>query len=715
MGGVALSGTVEHIIFRDENSGWCVLDVALQDGAGNVRVKGVLGDVAEGLRIETTGAWSSYRGEKEFRADGFRIYAPNTGDGVRRFLKSGAVKGVGKHLADEIVQALGANAIEVILSEPWRLRGIDGLGDKRAKAVQAGIAEYKGRLDAMLFLHERFGPQRADKLYSQYGDKAPDLIAQNPYRLVSEVEGIGFETADRLAAGVGFKKSATERVRAGVLHVIGEAARRGHTAQRTEALTQGAADLIGVDILRVSQELGEMVDDATLIMRQTQGGVLFALPRLSRAEDRIASDLRRIIDGDSSIPEIDPNKALDWVSRKLDTPLSTEQCEAVATVIRSKVSVIRGGPGTGKTTVLNALLRIVHAKNVTTRLCAPTGLAARRMTAATGQEAQTYHRLLDYDPRSQRFNHHEHNPLPVGLIVADETSMTDSRLMASLLRAMPRRSHLVLIGDSDQLPSVGAGCVLRDIINSGLVPVATLTRTFRQAEGSEIIEVARSVNEGRMPNLKGGGDVTFHSHRQSADAMQRIVNEVVGPIRAAGFDPRRDVQVIVPKNRGPLSVEASNLQLQAALNPNPRTFFKRGSVRFGVQDKVMQVVNDPEREVSNGDIGIIEWVANNGREARVRYDDRLVGYQGPELGQLSLAYGVTCHKSQGSEFPCVLMGVDRASHILLDRTLLYTGITRAKKRLALVGDHGAIWSAVQRDESLRRVTLLGALLKEADS
>jgi exodeoxyribonuclease V alpha subunit len=570
----------------------------------------------------------------------------------------------------------------------------------------------------MLFLHGHgVSTSKAVRIFKAYGEEAIEKVRSNPYTLAKDIYGIGFATADLIAQKLGIPKDSLNRARAGLDHVLLEATSDGNCALPMEKLKSAAVKLLEVDEATVEEALSQMLTSGYLLLEEIDGEPLIFLPHLRRAEEGIAAKIKHLVKAGLIYPPIDFEKAVEWCEKKTGKTLAPSQREALKTVLANRVVVITGGPGVGKTTLVNSILMILNAQKVKCLLCAPTGRAAKRLTETTGVEAKTIHRLLEVDPGTGRFSRNEANPLACGLLVVDETSMVDVPLMHSLVKALPIRSGLILVGDVDQLPSVGPGTVLHDLIESGIVPVVRLTEVFRQAADSQIIRNAHRIRQGQMPQLRGSEPTSdFHFVERDepeaiAATLVRLVQERIP--KRLGFDPIRDVQVLSPMNRGSLGVRELNVALQRVLNPvrNGEAAVERFGWRFQKGDKVIQTKNNYDKDVFNGDIGVVEQIDPVEQEVSIRFDDRLVKYDYGELDEVSLAYAVSIHKSQGSEFPAVVIPLAMQHYMLLQRNLIYTGITRGKRLLVLVGQRKALGIAVRNDRPQRRYSGLLASLR----
>jgi exodeoxyribonuclease V alpha subunit len=636
-----------------------------------------------------------------------RTSAPTSIDGIEKYLGSGMIRGIGPVYAKKMIQAFGEKVFDIIEAEPDRLREVAGIGQVRAKRITEGWAEQKIIREIMVFLHSHgVGTARAVRIFKTYGSDAIQVMTENPYRLASDIRGIGFKTADAIAVKLGIEKTAMIRVRAGISYALTEAMDEGHCGLPTEELVPLAVKLLEVDKELVLTALNLELGGGTVIADTVGETACIFLGGLYRAEQIIAERLLRLINGKLPWPYIDPDKALPWIERKTGLSLAESQITAIRLALLSKVLVITGGPGVGKTTIVNSILRILAAKGMDLLLCAPTGRAAKRLTEATGFEAKTIHRLLEVNPMTGGFKRGSDNPLDCDLLVVDETSMVDVMLMQALMRATPDNAALLIVGDIDQLPSVGPGQVLADIIASGAVPVVRLTEVFRQAAQSKIVTSAHQINRGVIPDLsrpEGESDFYFVQADDPESAVPKIVDLVKTRIpQRFGLDPIRDIQVLCPMNRGGVGARSLNIELQAALNPAGEHKVERFGWTFAPGDKVMQIENDYDKEVYNGDIGYVDDVDPDDDKLTASFDGRTVTYGFGELDTLVPAYAATIHKSQGSEYPAVVIPILTQHYTMLQRNLLYTGITRGKRLVVLVGQKKAIAIAVKNVAGRRR-------------
>lgn len=705
-----LAGTVERVTFHNAENGFCVLRVHARGKRDLVTVVGHAPAIGAGEWVTATGIWFSDRTHGlQFKANVLKATPPTGVEGIEKYLASGQMRGIGPAMAKRIVAAFGKNTFEIIEANPERLTEVPGIGLWRASKIVAGWAEQKAVREIMIFLHAHgVGTARAVRIFKTYGHEAIKIMTENPYRLARDVRGIGFRTADAIAAKLGVEKTSPHRLRAGISFALQTATDEGHCGLPVEMLITLAQKLLEVDAALIRTAVAEELQGEDVLSDMVGGETCIFLKGLHGAERAIAERLLERASGIPPWPTIDLEKALPWVESKTGKILSPSQREAVGLVLTSKVVVMTGGPGVGKTSTLDTILRILVAKGVRVLLAAPTGRAAKRMAEQTGLEAKTIHRLLEIDPKHGGFSRTEENPLDCDLLVLDETSMVDVPLMNALTKAIPGHAGLLLVGDVDQLPSVGPGQILSDIISSGQIPVARLTEVFRQAAESQIVVNAHRINHGQMPqSLKTGETSDFYTIEitEPEEGVAKLIEVVTSRIpRRFGLDPIKDIQVLCPMNRGVLGARNLNHELQRILNPNPPATVERFGWRFSPGDRVMETQNDYDREVFNGDLGTVDRIDNEEGTIIVLFDEREVIYPFGELDTLVLAFATTIHKSQGSEYPAVVIPVTTQHYTMLARNLLYTGVTRGKQLVVLVGQKKAISIAVRGGQSKRRWT-----------
>lgn len=715
-----LAGLVERVTFHNSDNGFCVLRAKARGHRDLVTVIGHAAMISAGEWITASGEWTTdHTHGQQFKARFMRTSAPTSIEGIEKYLGSGMIRGIGPVYAKKMVLAFGEKVFDIIEAEPQRLREVTGIGAFRAKRITDAWAEQKIIREIMVFLHSNgVGTARAVRIYKTYGSDAVQVMTENPYRLARDIRGIGFKTADAIAMKLGIEKTAMIRVRAGISYALTEAMDDGHCGLPNAELVPLAVELLEISQELVLTALDLELSEGTVIAASVGQTPCVFLSGLYRAEQVIADRLTTLAKGKLPWQFIDADKALPWVEQKTGLSLAASQVAAIRLALTSKVLVITGGPGVGKTTIVNSILRILSAKGVNLLLCAPTGRAAKRMTEATGFEAKTIHRLLEVDPKAGGFKRNADNPLECDLLVVDETSMVDVMLMQALMKAAPDNAALLIVGDIDQLPSVGPGQVLADIISSGAVAVVRLTEVFRQAAQSRIITSAHKINQGMLPELakpEGESDFYFVQADDPEIAVLRIIELVQTRIpQRFGLDPIRDIQVLCPMNRGGVGARSLNVELQKALNPAGERKVERFGWTFAPGDKVMQIENDYDKEVYNGDIGYIDDVDPDTSELTASFDGRPVVYGFGELDTLVPAYAATIHKSQGSEYPAVVIPVLTQHYTMLQRNLLYTGVTRGKRLVVLVGQKKAVAIAVKNVSGRRRWSKLNEWLEGSE-
>lgn len=699
---------VERITYQNEDNGYTVLKCAVKNYNDLVTVVGTMPDTHVGSVLSLDGYWKmDVKYGRQFSVEHFEETLPATVYGIEKYLGSGLVKGVGPKFAKRIVEKFGKDTLNVIEEYPDELLNVPGIGKVRVDRIKTSWQEQKEIKNIMLFLqsHE-VSTSHATKIFKTYGSESIEVVKENPYRLADDIWGIGFKTADSIAQKMGIDKEKFIRLRSGIFYTLNKLAENGHCYANRKQLLEKAQELLEVDEPEIQITLDEMLRTNDVIGDTGLEHEVEAiyLPPYFFSETGCAKRLLRLMSVNRKI-KVDPDVIMKKVETESEITYDEIQLEAVRTAISAKVMVLTGGPGTGKTTTTLGIISAYKQAGCKILLAAPTGRAAKRMSETTGMEAKTIHRLLEYKP-PEGYQKNEEHPLEGDVLILDECSMVDIMLMYNLLKAIPEHMSLILVGDIDQLPSVGAGNVLRDIIDSGSIPVVRLTRIFRQAQGSRIVMNAHRINKGETIDMRGGKDADFFF--AAKETNQEVVETIVQYCktnlpRYYHVDPLEDIQVLTPMQRGECGAVNLNQVLQETMNPS-NIFLRRGGTQYRLHDKVMQIRNDYDKEVFNGDIGNIVKVNMEDRELTVKFDDREVVYDVTELDELSLAYAVTIHKSQGSEYPIVVMPFTMSHFVMLQRNLLYTGVTRAKKILVLVGEKKAVFYAIKNETTTGRNT-----------
>ncbi|HEX9943318.1 MAG TPA: ATP-dependent RecD-like DNA helicase [Thermoanaerobaculia bacterium] len=712
-----LEGVLERIVFANEENAWSVVRLAVPGHRDLVTAVGNLLGVQPGENLRLTGTWiNDPKYGRQFRVASYATVTPATLVGIEKYLGSGLIRGIGKVMASRLVAAFGLETLDIIENRPDRLTEVEGIGPKRSREILRAWHEQRDIKEVMVFLQSHgVSTHYAIKIYKAYGPQATELVRENPYRLATDIYGIGFKSADKIASALGIPPDAPQRIEAGTLYLLGQGADRGHLYLPRQALIEEAEKLLGAPAARVEQAVAALAETEQVVVEplvDPQEQAVYLKP-LHSAESGVAARIRALLVQPPLPLEIDLDRALDWFERQERIDLARQQRQAIRSGLTRKVLIVTGGPGTGKTTLVRGIVKILEKKRQRVLLAAPTGRAAKRLAEATGAEAATLHRLLEFDARTRQFVRNREHPLSCDLLIVDEASMLDAVLAHHVLRAVPDHGRLILVGDVDQLPSVGPGRVLADLIRSEAVEVVRLTEIFRQAERSLIVVNAHRVNQGMMPILESvdsDGDFFFLERREPEEIVDTIAQLVSRRIPARfGFDPVEQIQVLTPMNRGPLGTDSLNAVLRDLLNPEGEMVTRGGrSLRAG--DKVMQVRNNYELEVYNGDIGRVRAIDDVEQVLTVSIDGREVAYDFGSVDELVLAYACTIHKSQGSEYPCVVIPLHSTHYVMLQRNLLYTALTRAKRLAILVGEERALRIAVGNRRVRPRFTRLAERL-----
>lgn len=712
-----LEGLVERVTFHNADSGFCVLRLKVRGERELITLIGHTPTVAPGEYASASGTWVTDREHgRQFKAVFVKISPPTTLTGIERYLGSGMVKGIGPVYAGRLVKAFGAAVFDTIEQTPARLREVEGIGEIRAKKITSGWADQKVIREIMVFLHGNgVSTSRAVRIFKTYGQDAVAVVTDNPYRLAQDIRGIGFLSADTIAQKVGIARDSPLRARAGVSYALAEAAGDGHCGLPRSELVSLAVKLLDIEQTVIEAAIDQELAEQIVVADTVDSIPSVFLASLYNAERSIVSQIKRLRSGTPPWSSVDTDKAIPWVEDKLSIELADSQKQAIGLALSSKILVITGGPGVGKTTLVNSILTILRAKQVKALLCAPTGRAAKRLSESTGLEAKTIHRLLEINPANGEFKRNEDFPLECDVLVADECSMVDVPLANQLLKAVASSTAVIFVGDVDQLPSVGPGQVLADFIDSGAVPVVRLTEVFRQAASSRIVRSAHQINQGVFPSLPEKGEASdfYFVPADEPETIARTVVELVKTRLPRKFqvDPVRDIQVLCPMNRSLTGARGLNQLLQEALNPSDENSIEKFGYRFSVADKVMQIQNNYDKDVYNGDIGFVTHIDQDEQELTATFDEHVVTYAFGELDELVLCYATTIHKSQGSEYPVVVIPVSTQHYKMLKRNLIYTGITRGKRLVVLVGQKRALAMAVKGNQVKRRWSKMAEWLR----
>ena len=720
-----LQGQIERITFTNEENGFTIAKVKVPGRQNLVCVVGNLMAPMPGEVIKMQGEWANHpKFGEQFKIVSYKSMIPASVTGIQKYLGSGLIKGIGPVMAKRIVKKFGKDTLDVIEADIDKLFTVEGIGAKRIRMIEKAWADQKEIREVMIFLQGHgVSSGYAAKIFKQYGNESIRVVKENPYRLATDIFGIGFVTANNIAEKLGFGKDSELRAQAGILYVLQELSDEGHVYYPYGPLIEKCNEILQIDREVIVKALGTIALSKMIVIEDLnddlesfqENNKAVYLAKFHLAETSIARRLTTLGIRQRSIREIDADKAVEWVQEKLSITLADRQVEAVKSACRSKVMVLTGQPGTGKTTIINSILKIFKALGVNILLAAPTGRAAKRMSEATGYEARTIHRLLEYSPKKAGFQKNEEHPLECDLLIVDEFSMVDCILMHHLLKAIPSHAAFIMVGDIYQIPSVGAGNVLNDIISSGTVRVVELNEIFRQARQSSIIVNAHRINSGVVPSFKpSDGELNdfFFIHKEDPEEVVQLILELVKdriPSRF-GFDPVDNVQVLTPMHKGTVGAENLNAQLQNVLNPSENDVTRWGR-SFRVRDKVMQIKNNYDKGVFNGDIGRITGIDHEAQEMTISFDGREVDYDFADLDEVVLAYAVSVHKAQGSQYPAVVIPVHTQHYMLLQRNLIYTGITRGRKLVVMVGTLKALAIAVKNNKTQKRYTRLAGRLR----
>jgi exodeoxyribonuclease V alpha subunit len=714
-----LQGQIERITYTNDENGYTIAKLKVYGQRDLVTIVGNLMAPTPGEIIKMRGEWTNHpKYGEQFKIVHYKTTVPASVYGIEKYLGSGLIKGIGPVMAKRIVKKFGKKTLDTIEEDIEILAEVDGIGKKRIGMIRRAWAEQKEIREVMLFLQSHgVSSGYATKIFKQYGDRSIQVVKENPYRLATDIFGIGFVTADSIAQKLGFDKNSELRAEAGILYVLTQLSDDGHVYYPLEPLIEKCQEILNVAREIIFQALGTINLDNRIVIEdlkdtETFGGNYRAvyLAKFHTSETGVATHLKTLINSKKSIRKIKRGKAIEWVQKQLSITLAEKQIEAIRCAAENKVMVITGGPGTGKTTIINAILKIFSKLKANIMLAAPTGRAAKRMSETTGHEARTIHRMLEFSIQKGGFQKNRDDPLDCDILIVDEASMIDNILMYHLLKAIKPSATFILVGDVNQLPSVGAGNVLKDIIGSGAVPVVKLNEIFRQAKESLIIVNAHKINNGIMPSLKPNqeklNDFYFIEQDDPEEVLKIILDLTTERIpRHFGFDPIEDIQVLTPMHKGTVGAGNLNSELQKAFSRSEEGVL-RGSKHFIINDKVMQIKNNYDKEVFNGDIGRITYIDKENQELTITFDGRDVPYDYTDLDEIVLAYAVSVHKSQGSEYPAVIIPILTQHYVLLQRNLIYTGVTRGRKLVVMVGTKRALAIGVKNDKTQKRYTYL---------
>jgi exodeoxyribonuclease V alpha subunit len=738
-----IKAQVERITYFNEENSYTIAKVRIQGRNDLVTIVGTIFSAVPGETLKLKGQWNRHpKYGEQFKVESYESVLPATVKGIERYLGSGMIKGIGPVMAKRLVSKFKEETLNIIDANAERLFEVSGIGEKRVEMITKAWEEQREVRDVMIFLQgSGVSPTYAAKIYKQYGNDSVRVVSENPYRLATDIFGVGFITADKIAEKLGMDKNAPMRIEAGILYILNQLADEGNVYYPYGFLIGKCGEILEVDEATVPTALTHLAEEKMIFIEQPQalrhntGGqapdlkpsattpedssqsspdAAVYLARFYVSETGIVNRLKTLLNFPKQLRLLNVDESLQWVQKDLKIAFSEKQLGAIKASINNKIMVVTGGPGTGKTTIINAILRIARKMAQKVLLAAPTGRAAKRMTETTGHEAKTIHRLLEYNPGGGTdgggFKRDDTNPLDCDLIIIDEVSMIDTVLMYHFLKAVPQKATLILVGDIDQLPSVGPGNVLKDIIESAILPVVRLNEIFRQSERSMIVVNAHRVNRGEIPGVERGPEHLNDFYLTSIEEPEVVLEKIIHLCKEAipkkfGFDPLKDIQVLAPMHRGTVGVTNLNASLQKELNTGTDEIARAGKL-FKVGDKVLQTRNNYDKDVYNGDIGRIRTIDRELQELKIDYDGKIVSYDYTDLDEIVLAYAISVHKSQGSEYPVVIIPVLTQHYLLLQRNLLYTGITRGKKLVMLIGTKKALSIAVRNNKQQQRYTLL---------
>ena len=707
-----LDGQIDRILFRNDESGYSVFNVKVKEISNFITVTGTVASINDGELVVADGEWiNDPKYGRQFKASHIRTSSPDTLEGIEKYLASDLVKGIGKEYASRLVAKFGKDVFEIIEENSKKLLEVEGIGKTRKDNIKKAWDEQKNVRSIMSFLFSHgISTSKAFRIHKIYGDDAILIINRDPYCLARDIRGIGFLIADKIALNIGIEKDSIIRAKAGIEYTLSNLLSEGHCAYIKNDLISKTASLLDLDIIKIEEAIESSISEKKLILEKNKNNDdLIYLPKIFKIEEELSKRLKILSKGNHPCPAIDYDKAIAWAEEKINITLADDQKQALKKTISSKISVITGGPGVGKTTLLNTILMIFRAKKIRVICCAPTGRAAKRMSESSGIESKTIHRLLQYNPGTGGFVYNIKNSLECDVLIIDESSMIDLQLCKSLMEAIPLHASIVFVGDIDQLPSVGPGKVLNDIIESKIAAVSYLNQIFRQSSQSNIITFSHSINNGEVPNFDQIGDSSdcFFIEADEPEKAVNLINKLVSESipRRFNFNPINDIQILSPMKKGLLGTNHLNQTLQELLNKSSDQIERFGKI-FRLNDRVLQTENDYDKDVFNGDLGYINKIDKINETIDVLYDDKVVNYDFKELDMLIHSYAITIHKSQGSEYPVVIIPIHTQHYVMLKRTLFYTALTRARKLAVIVGSVKAMRLAVKQTDTSFRTTML---------